>query len=180
MRGLEGALHNQIDLNPQQIGKPNLNADDVEKRKKLCLVQCGQQVDIGAGTGISSGVEPNSDKCAAPASRSSFSCARSVVSTCSLFIIDSCPARASGQGWLTPESLGQSKGYSAPSISFHKNVTESILSERIEILPAVDDGSSVDFLNTLSYSGFKFSQGLDSDMPKEASRHLAKQGFDNV
>jgi len=125
-------------------------------------------------------VEPNSDKCAAPASRSSFSCARSVVSTCSLFIIDSCPARASGQGWLTPESLGQSKGYSAPSISFHKNVTESILSERIEILPAVDDGSSVDFLNTLSYSGFKFSQGLDSDMPKEASRHLAKQGFDNV
>jgi hypothetical protein len=55
LRGLEGALHNQIDLNPQQIGKPNLNADDVEKRKKLCLVQCGQQVDIGAGTGISSG-----------------------------------------------------------------------------------------------------------------------------
>ena len=43
----------------------------------------------------------------------------------------------------------------------------------------MDDGSSVDFFYTLEYSGFEFVEGLNSDMPKKASRHLAELSLDN-
>jgi len=69
---------------------------------------------------------------------------------------------------------------SLAGISFHKKITLSILGERMEILPAVDNGSSIDFLDAFEYSGLEFAQRLDSDVAKKASSHLAEESLDNV
>ncbi len=66
------------------------------------------------------------------------------------------------------------------SIWFHQNITVLVPSERIEVLPAVNNRSSVDFLDALKDSSFKLPQRLDSDMPQEASRQLAEQSLDDV
>jgi hypothetical protein len=55
-----------------------------------------------------------------------------------------------------------------------------IVWECLEILPAVDHGCSIDFLDAFEYSGFQFVEGLDSNMEQKASRHLAEQSLDDV
>jgi hypothetical protein len=66
------------------------------------------------------------------------------------------------------------------SISFQQKVYQLILLERLELLPAVDDGSSVDFLDAFAYPGFEFCERLDPDMAQKASRHFAEQSLDDI
>ncbi len=55
-----------------------------------------------------------------------------------------------------------------------------ILRKRLKVLPAMDDGSGIDFRDAFEDSGFEFAQRLHSDMPQKGSGHFAEQRLDDI
>ena len=80
----------------------------------------------------------------------------------------------------TAPATARNMPFPSTSISFHKNIATSFLSEGLEILPSVDDGGGIDLLDAFEDSGLQFVEGLDPDVAQEAPGHLPEESLNDV